>query len=120
MQDLAQMRCVPCRGGEPALSDAEINNLLSLLPGWQIVEVDGIKRIEKTFHFDNFAHALAFTNAVGALAEEQDHHPQLVTEWGQVKVAFWTHAVGGLHQNDFIMAAKTEAAFAQAEGRKTS
>nr|BBH93711.1 pterin-4-alpha-carbinolamine dehydratase [Thermogemmatispora argillosa] len=120
MQDLAQMRCVPCRGGEPALTEAEISSLLTQIPGWQVVEVDGVKRIEKTFRFDNFAHALAFTNAVGALAEEQDHHPQIVTEWGQVKVAFWTHAVGGLHQNDFIMAAKTEAAFAQAEGRKAS
>jgi 4a-hydroxytetrahydrobiopterin dehydratase len=118
MEPLAQMRCVPCRGGEPALSEAEVTALLAQVPGWHVVEAEGVKRLEKTFDFDNFAHALAFTDRVGALAEEQDHHPVLTTEWGRVKVVFWTHAVGGLHQNDFIMAARTDEAFAQAEGRK--
>lgn len=69
-------------------------------------------RIERVFFFADFASALAFTNRVGAMADAEDHHPALTTEWGRVTVAWWTHAIGGLHRNDFVMAAKTDATYA--------
>jgi 4a-hydroxytetrahydrobiopterin dehydratase len=78
------------------------------VPEWQVVEQAGVKRLKRVFKFDDFAQALAFTNRVGEIAEEEGHHPVLVTEWGRVTVTWWTHKIGGLHQNDFIMAAKTD------------
>jgi 4a-hydroxytetrahydrobiopterin dehydratase len=73
-----------------------------------VYEKDGIKRLERTFKFKNFVQALEFTNQVGGLAEEEGHHPALLTEWGRVTVTWWTHKIKGLHRNDFIMAAKTD------------
>ena len=73
-----------------------------------MLERDGVKRLERVFTFPDFAGALAFTNRVGAIAEAAGHHPALLTEWGRVTVGWWTHAIGGLHRNDFIMAARTE------------
>ena len=113
MSTLAQQRCVACRKGEPSLTDAEIAELHPQLPEWQIVERDGIKRLERVFTFKNFAQALAFTNKVGEIAEVEGHHPALVTEWGKVTVTWWTHVIRGLHRNDFIMAAKTDQVVAQ-------
>ncbi len=111
MPDLAQLKCVACRGGEPTLTDAQIAQLKPQVPDWQVREIDGERRLERTFKFSNFREALAFTNKVGAIAEEQDHHPLIVTEWGKVTVQWWTHKIRGLHQNDFIMAARTDALF---------
>ena len=108
MNELSQQKCVACRGGEPMLTEAEITELHPQVPEWQVREVDGIKRLARVFKFKNFAEALDFTNRVGAVAEEEDHHPLLITEWGRVTVHWWTHVVKGLHQNDFIMAAKTD------------
>src|SRR6185369_1014120 len=108
MSNLREMKCVTCRAGEPTVTDAEIDALLPQIPGWQIKEVDGMKRLERTFKFKNFAQALEFTNKVGAIAEEEDHHPRIVTEWGRVNLQWWTHVIGGLHKNDFIMAAKSD------------
>jgi 4a-hydroxytetrahydrobiopterin dehydratase len=105
---LTELKCVACRGGEPTVTDEEIRELHPQIPDWQIPERDGIKQLERTFKFKNFAEALRFTNQVGELAEEEDHHPRLVTEWGKVTVTWWTHKIKGLHQNDFIMAAKTD------------
>ena len=113
MSTLAQQRCVACRKGEPSLTDAEIAELHPQLPEWQIVERDGIKRLERVFTFKNFAQALAFTNKVGEIAEAEGHHPALLTEWGKVTVTWWTHVIRGLHRNDFIMAAKTDQVAAQ-------
>ena len=90
------------------LTDAEIEQLRPQAPDWQVVEREGVKRLERTFRFDNFAQALAFTNRVGEQAEEQGHHPALLTEWGKVTVTWWTHKIGGLHQNNFVMAVKTD------------
>jgi 4a-hydroxytetrahydrobiopterin dehydratase len=73
-----------------------------------VIEVEGMQRLERTFKFKNFAQALEFTNKVGAIAEEEDHHPRIVTEWGKVTLQWWTHVIGGLHKNDFIMAAKSD------------
>jgi 4a-hydroxytetrahydrobiopterin dehydratase len=106
-ENLADKKCVPCRGGEPPLTDEEIGGLVTHVPGWQVKEVDGVKRLERAFKFKNFAEALRFTNQIGAIAEEEDHHPLIVTEWGRVTVQWWTHVIHGLHNNDLIMATKT-------------
>lgn len=106
---LAGQRCTACRPGGPTVTDAEIRALATQVPQWTLVERDGLKRLERMFAFPDFAGALAFTNRVGAIAEAEGHHPVLLTEWGRVTVTWWTHAIGGLHRNDFIMAAKTDA-----------
>ena len=108
MTDLHQFKCVPCHGGVPTLPDDEINRLLPAIPEWKIKEVDGVKLLERVFRFKNFAQALEFTVKVGALAEEEDHHPLIITEYGRVTLDWWTHTIKGLHKNDFIMAAKTD------------
>ena len=108
MTDLVQQKCVAIRGGEAKLTEQEILELLTQVPEWQVKEADGEKRLERAFKFKNFAEALEFTNKVGKAAEEEDHHPLIVTEWGKVTIDWWTHKIGGLHQNDFIMAAKTD------------
>lgn len=105
---LTEMKCVPCRGGEPTVTPQEMAELLPQIPDWQLVEREDIPRLERVYRFKNFAEALAFTNRVGQAAEEEDHHPALLTEWGKVTVTWWTHKLKGLHRNDFIMAAKTD------------
>ncbi len=90
------------------MTDAEITELLPQVAEWQIKEVGGMRRLERVFKFKNFAQALEFTNRISAIAEADDHHPLLVTEWGRVTVQWWTHVVKGLHKNDFIMAAKSD------------
>jgi len=109
--ELLSLKCVPCRGGEPALAEAEIDELKTNVPDWEIIELDGIQRLQRVYSLKNFIAALDFTNKIGAIAEEEDHHPLIVTEWGRVTVQWWTHVVKGLHKNDFIMAAKTDRLF---------
>src|SRR5947209_14322782 len=108
MPDLVNERCVACRRDEPRETDAEIAELKPLIPEWEMVERDGIPRLERVFHFPDFTAALDFTRRVGELAESEGHHPALLTEWGRVTVTWWTHKIRGLHRNDFIMAAKTD------------
>ena len=108
MAQLNQMQCVACRKGEPTVTEAELAEFSLQLPAWHIIKVDGIDRLERVFSFPNFVDALAFTNTVGELAESEGHHPALLTEWGRVTVTWWTHKIGGLHRNDFIMAARTD------------
>ncbi len=108
MSNLNSQHCVACRADAPRLGDDEINSLKPEVPNWEIVEVDGIKHLVRKYTFDNFLMALAFTNQIGEIAESEDHHPALLTEWGSVVVSWWTHKIGGLHRNDFIMAAKTD------------
>jgi len=86
MVALNQMKCVACRGGEPILTDSEIEELLPQVPAWQVVEVDGVKRLERVFKLKNFIEAMAFTNKIAMTAEKEDHHPLIVTEWGRVSV----------------------------------
>ena len=108
MNDLTQIKCVPCRGGEPTVTEAEMAEYRLQVPDWQVVEREGVKRLERVFKFKNFAQALVFTNRVGELAESEGHHPAILTEWGKVTVTWWTHKIHGLHRNDFVMAAKTD------------
>jgi 4a-hydroxytetrahydrobiopterin dehydratase len=105
---LAQERCVACRRDSPAITEDELRALRPAVPEWELVEEDGIRRLRRAFRFDDFAQALAFADRVGALAERQGHHPALLVEWGRTTVTWWTHAIGGLHRNDFVMAAKTD------------
>lgn len=108
MEQLSQQVCVPCRGGDPVLSDEEVARLLAQVPGWEAQEVDGVRRLRRLYRFKNFAQALEFTDRVGQIAEAAGHHPAILTEWGRVTVTWWTHAIKGLHKNDFIMAARTD------------
>ena len=111
MKNLTNMQCVPCRRGEPAITDDQIAKLLLQIPEWNLSEQDGIKRLERQFNFNNFAQAMAFSIEVGTLAEAEDHHPAILTEWGKVTITWWTHILHGLHLNDFILAAKTDRLF---------
>lgn len=111
MSLLSEKTCTACRVGAPLLTDAELNKGLQQLPDWQVIEVEGIQHLTRTYKFANFVIALSFTNALGAVAEEFNHHPAILTEWGKVTVSWWTHKIKGLHENDLIMAAKTELLF---------
>jgi len=106
--DLKKETCTACRKGAPPISEAESAELKRQIPDWQILMRDGIPQLERVFRFKNFAEALAFTVKVGELAEGERHHPAILTEWGKVAITLWTHAIGGLHQNDFILAAKID------------
>ena len=108
MTDLKQMKCVACRGGEPTLTDGQISDLMLQIPGWRVLVVDGVKRLERKYGVRNFLEAMALTQRVADAAEAEGHHPRIVTEWGQVTLQWWTHKIWGLHQNDFIMAAKSD------------
>jgi 4a-hydroxytetrahydrobiopterin dehydratase len=105
---LATEKCEACRADSPRVSEAEAQDLLREVPEWQIVEQGGVQRLQRVFRFNDFVSALSFTNAIGRVAEDAQHHPLLITEWGRVTVQWWTHAIGGLHRNDFILAARTD------------
>jgi len=109
---LTQMKCSACRGDEPPLTAAEIEDLMPQVAEWELVEQDGIKQLQRTFKFSNFSEALAFTNEIGDAAEAEGHHPVIELTWGRVTVTWYTHKIKGLHQNDFIMAAKTNELYA--------
>ncbi len=90
------------------MTDDEIAAVAREVPAWRIVERDGVRRLERSFRFKDFASALAFTDQIGSAAESEGHHPAVLTEWGRVTVTWWTHKIRGLHRNDFIMAARTD------------
>jgi 4a-hydroxytetrahydrobiopterin dehydratase len=103
---LADRECIPCKGGVPPLEGRELEGMLDALGGeWTVV--DG-HHLEKTYRFDDFRQALAFTNRVGELAEEQGHHPDIHLSWGKVRLEIWTHKIDGLHDSDFVLAAKAD------------
>lgn len=108
MASLTQQKCSACHQDAPRVTEAEIAELKPQIPNWEIMNVDGEWRLERAYKFIDFKTALAFTNRIGEIAESEGHHPALLTEWGQVKVSWWTHAIHGLHRNDFIMSAKTD------------
>ena len=108
MNQLDQMNCQPLTKSSVALPVDQQQQYINQTPLWERQLVDGIPQLTRSFKFKDFSDALAFTDAVGKVANEQDHHPTIVTEWGSVKVTWWSHKVKGLHLNDFIMAAKTD------------
>jgi 4a-hydroxytetrahydrobiopterin dehydratase len=108
MAELAEMKCVACRGGEPTLTGEQMTSLQPDVPEWQVLSIDGVERLQRVFKLKNFIEAVAFSNKIAMVAEKEDHHPLIITEWGLVTVQWWTHKIKGLHKNDFIMAAKTD------------
>ena len=112
MTELANRELEQISAASQKLSDEQVAEFVSELPGWHVVDGPEISILQKRFSFSNFAEALNFTNAIGQLAESVDHHPELVTEWGAVTVKWWTHSVQGLHLNDFVLAARTNSLLA--------
>jgi 4a-hydroxytetrahydrobiopterin dehydratase len=108
MDSLITEKCLACRRDSPHATEEEVRELKPQIPEWTLLEREGIERLERVYRFANFVEALSFTNRVGALAEEEGHHPAILTEWGRVTVTLWTHKIRGLHRNDFIMAAKVD------------
>ena len=109
MEDLLKQKCVACRADAPKVTDDELPELLKSIPDWQPITKESVLMLNRIFKFKDYAQSLAFTQKVAALAEEEDHHPSIILEWGTVEVTWWTHKIGGLHKNDFIAAAKTDA-----------
>jgi len=115
MEELTEQKCVACRIGAPSVTAEEMHELKPKVPDWQIITEEGIPKLDRLFKFKNFKDAIAFTEAVGSAAEDEGHHPRLITEWGKVAVTWWTHKIKNLHKNDFIMAAKTDSIYKQYE-----
>ena len=109
MTGLTEATCVPCRGGVPPLDHAAIAALKPQVADWDVIEVEGVRHLRREFTFADFKSAMAFAVAVGELAEREQHHPDLHVAWGRVVVEVWTHKIRGLHENDFILAAKIDA-----------
>lgn len=111
MNTLAQMHCTEIHVSEAVTTEEALIKYHHEVPDWHTFAREGVTTLERVFVFYDFAEALAFTNAVGELAQEEGHHPSILTEWGKVRVTWWTHSLRGLHPNDFIMAAKTDALY---------
>ncbi len=108
MEKLETLKCEACRVGAPRATNEEINNYLGDLPEWEVIEKDDIKKLHRRFLFSDFRQAFDFVNRVGVLAEQEGHHPLIEVTWGRADIWWWTHKIGGLHKNDFIMAGKTD------------
>lgn len=108
MTDLTQRRCEACRADAPQATSEEIAEYMAQIPDWEIVEAGGIKQLRRQYKLKNFAQALSFANKVGEIAEQEDHHPAILVEYGKVTLTWYTHKIKGLHVNDFIMAARSD------------
>ena len=109
--DYENQTCTACRPDAPKVSDAQLAEFLNQHPDWAIVDAADVPKLQRVFPFKNFVMALAFTNQIGDMAEAENHHPAITTEWGRVTVQWWTHKIKGLHENDLIAAAKTDALY---------
>jgi 4a-hydroxytetrahydrobiopterin dehydratase len=116
VEELRGERCEACNAKSPHVTAEEIAIMHPLVPEWQIRVEDGIRKLERTYTLKDFVEAAKFTVMVGDMAEEEQHHPRIVTEWGLVRVAWWTHKIFDMHRNDFIMASKTDMAFQKLTG----
>ena len=103
--ELTEKRCIPCRGGIPPLKGAELQKLKAKVLTWSVIEEH---HLEKEFKFPDFKKELEFVNKVGALAEQEQHHPNIEFTWGKAKITIYTHKINWLHENDFILAAKID------------
>ena len=108
MTALTQMKCEACQADAPKVTDEELAELIRMIPDWGVQVRDGNMQLERVYKFKNFKLAMAFTNKLAELAEEEFHHPGILTEWGKVTVTWWSHSIKGLHKNDFIMEAQSE------------
>jgi 4a-hydroxytetrahydrobiopterin dehydratase len=106
--ELPHQKCQACQAGAPLVSEQELADLIKQIPEWSAPVKNDIMQLEREFKFKNFKQAIAFANRVAEMAEAENHHPAILTEWGKVTVTWWTHKINGLHQNDFICAAKTD------------
>ena len=106
--ELTEIKCEACKADAPRLSNKEISEFLQEILPWAVIEDDGIKRLVCSFAFLDYKQSINFTNLVAGLAEEEDHHPEIILEWGKVTVSWWSHKIKGLHKNDFICAAKSD------------
>lgn len=105
---LTQETCEACRADAPKVSSDELAELLKEIPEWEVLSVEGVDQLVRSFTFPNFIDAMAFANRVGELAEAMGHHPEMTVGWGEVTVRWWSHKIQGLHRNDFICAANTD------------
>ena len=112
MTDLSEQGCEACRADAALISEDELSRLMPAIPDWQVVVVDAVMQLTRVFSFSNFAQAMEFSNRVGDIAEAEDHHPAILTEWGKVTITWWSHKIRGLHNNDLIMAARTDQVYA--------
>tara|TARA_B100001123_G_scaffold169930_1_gene195444 strand:- start:1159 stop:1497 length:339 start_codon:yes stop_codon:yes gene_type:complete len=108
MSSLTSQKCVACKADAPKVTDDELVEFLKEIQDWEPITEDSILKLRRVFNFDDYAQAVHFSNQVANLAEEEDHHPAILLEWGKVQVTWWTHKILGLHKNDFIAAAKTD------------
>ena len=106
--ELSKNSCEACREDAPALKEKEIEELLIKIPSWIIFEDEGIKKLICSFAFSNYQQSVDFANKIANLAEKEDHHPEILLEWGKVTITWWSHKINGLHMNDFICASKTD------------
>ncbi|MHA1903968.1 MAG: 4a-hydroxytetrahydrobiopterin dehydratase [Candidatus Thorarchaeota archaeon] len=106
-KELSLLQCVPCRGGIPPLAERKVNEMLYLVPGWQLIHEDADK-IRRSYKFKNFRESMDFVIKVAAIAEDQDHHPDIFIHWNEVTLTLYTHAINGMFDNDFIVAAKID------------
>jgi 4a-hydroxytetrahydrobiopterin dehydratase len=104
--ELAHEQCVSCHAGAVRVADDEVATLLTAVPGWELVTVRGTPRLKRTFRVKGWEPAVALANRIAEMAQQQDHHPSILIEWGRVTVQWWTHSINGLHRNDFVMAAR--------------
>ena len=107
-ENLSKGSCEACRIDAPKVTNSEIESLMPQIPSWSILENDDIKKLVCSFAFLDYDQTVNFANSVTKLAEEEDHHPEIIIEWGKVTVSWWSHKINGLHMNDFICAAKTD------------
>ena len=114
-KELSQSTCEACNADVPVLNEKEIEDLLPQVPSWNVFKQEGIKRLICSFAFLSYEDSLKFTNQVAKLAEEEDHHPEILLEWGKVTVTWWSHKIKGLHNNDFICASKTDLLFKESQ-----
>ena len=107
MAELQSQSCEACKIDAPRLTDTEITNLISEINDWDLIQ-EPVKQIKKIFSFPDYQSGVNFLNAVATMADQEDHHPEIVLEWGKVTVIWWSHKIKGLHKNDFICASKTD------------
>jgi 4a-hydroxytetrahydrobiopterin dehydratase len=112
MTNLSELGCEACRADAPLIGEDELQRLLPAISNWQVVVVEDVMQLTREYGFKNFAQAMAFSNRVGDIAEAENHHPAILTEWGKVTVTWWSHNIRGLHKNDLIMAARTDQVYA--------
>jgi 4a-hydroxytetrahydrobiopterin dehydratase len=111
MNNLSEIKCESCKPGAPLVTQKEIKEYMPLIPDWEIVEEEGVRKLKREYLTGDYHATMKLVNFIAELANEEDHHPLMVVEYSSLTVLWWSHKIKGLHLNDFIMAAKSDAAF---------